>query len=116
MRKITQEAITAFINKSNYSKDNTRVETLCQPHTVTTEMYLHNNLIARLNNNELYITSAWRETNTTKERLNWILDAFELWYLKQIKGVWYLISCEWDINNYTEIQELFDSEKTFIIK
>lgn len=46
-------------------------------------------------------------TNTTKERLNGILSAFNLWVIKQIKGVWYIIN--------GENKEEFNGSKTFTI-
>lgn len=91
MRKITQEAINAFINWEDYSKDNTRVKKY--PHCTT--MYLHWNEIAIKSKDTWLIeisNAGW--FSTTKERLNgipWVS-------IVQKKGKWYLNGNEWNGN------------------
>ena len=58
--------------------------------TKNVALYLHNNMIALLSGNELMINHQGWQTNTTKERLNGVLDAFNLPRLSQKKGVWYI--------------------------
>ncbi len=91
MRKITDEASTAFGFWFNYKRSNTRVEI----DWVSIKLYLHWNLIAELKNSEvgeaLYISSAGWKSNTTKERLNWVLNWKRL-YIKQKNFEWFLCS------------------------
>lgn len=107
MRKITQEAVEAFTNWGDLNKQNTEVKTYSDG---IAKMWLHWNLIAEFNHKtrELYVSDAGRQTNTTKERLNWILYHFELGLLKSIKWEWFLIN--W------EAKEKFEGEKRFTIK
>ncbi len=94
MRKITQQAIEAFYKGVDFKKDNTEV-------TVgngTVDLYLHGNLIAMLwrhrRQNELEITNAGWQSNTTKERLNGLKGV----NICQKKGKWYLNGKEWNGN------------------
>lgn len=67
MKKITENAVNAFLARGKFNSKNTRVE------TVNNEsfMFLFGNLIARIDcNDDLYITDAGWATDTTKERLN----------------------------------------------
>lgn len=70
MRKITKEAVNAFLNGKVFRKNNTVV----QPETDgRTFMYLHGNRIALRHANERIIgTLAGWPTPTTRERLNGI--------------------------------------------
>lgn len=87
-RKVTINSVDAFLNKSNRSFGNTTVET----NNGITKLFLHGNMIAKLENNELFITNAGWFSNTTKERLNGIPDVS----IYQKKGVWFLNDAEWD--------------------
>lgn len=84
MRKITRESCHAFKNQTNYRLDNSEVVTKEDDTCILTRYYLHWNKIATLynrkkdNKKQLYITNCGYETNVTKERLNWILDEFQL--------------------------------------
>lgn len=73
MRKITQQSVNAFIAKRNFSSGNMTVHN----HGQVTEMRLHGNLIAEHVHitGEIFISNAGWTSNTTKERLNGILDA-----------------------------------------
>jgi len=67
MRKITEESINAFLNRTNFSKANMQVI----HEDEETRLKLHGNTIAILDEfNELFITNCGWESHTTKERLN----------------------------------------------
>lgn len=66
MRKITQEACTAFRRGERYSVSNTRVTSTGDD----TKMELHGNVIAYTHNGALYVSLCGWNTNTTRERLN----------------------------------------------
>lgn len=89
MRNITNEAVKAFYSKKNFSKSNTVVKF----YENCSEMYLHWNLIAVFDhvNQKLYVSDSHWQTNTTKERLNWVLSEFWTWiYQKAWK--WYFMN------------------------
>jgi hypothetical protein len=90
MRKITQQAIHAFMNGQEYKKDNTEVEQLI----FIGILKLHGNEIARRNNEtgEMEISNAGWFSNTTKERLNGIPGVS----IYQKKGQWYLNGEVWN--------------------
>jgi hypothetical protein len=90
MRKITEESRNAFNRNENFKKANTEVS--CDD--FTTELYLHNNLIATKNprTGVLKITNAGWKKNTTKERLNGLPGVS----IYQKNFVWYLNGKEWN--------------------
>lgn len=95
MRLITKQAINAFNNNEDFSKDNTQV--VATGNVVM--LYLFGNQIAKKvlsdyesNKWDLFITHCVYKTNTTRERLNG-LDGVSI---KQKKGVWYLNGNPWD--------------------
>lgn len=67
MRIIDTQARDAFINRKRFRSSNTKVVVINDlPH-----LYLHNNLIAKVdNNNDLLINHCGWETRTTRSRLN----------------------------------------------
>jgi hypothetical protein len=67
MRKIDEQAKNAFMNRKKFKSSNTEVVVIDDlPH-----LYLHNNLIAKVdNNNDLLINHCGWETRTTSSRLN----------------------------------------------
>lgn len=90
MRKVTKEAINAFLNSKNYKKSNTEI-------VVTgnyVKMYLFNNLIAQKDKqtNKIYISNCGWFTNTTKERLNGLPNV----HIKQKSLSWLLNGKIWD--------------------
>lgn len=89
MRKITREALQAFINKEPFSKSNTTVH-VSEDGEVT--LLLHGNSIAKQVNGVLSICSAGWPTNTTKERLNSLPGV----RIHSANGVWYLNGMYWD--------------------
>lgn len=95
MRKVTKEAISAFMNHQKKSFGATKVDVFTTPETGKNVMlYLHGNLIAMIQNGKLSITHAGWKTNTTKERLNGIPGVS----ISQKAGVWYLNGVAWDGN------------------
>ena len=74
MRKIEKQMNFALSNRSNWSKDNTRVE--YNSNTNCSSVYLHGHRIATYEHNlkAVKLSSCGYTTNTTKSRLNAILD------------------------------------------
>jgi hypothetical protein len=85
MRKITQQVVNAFMNGDNLNVGNTRVEST----NGASKMFLHNNLIAVRINKAIKISNAGWESNTTKERLNGILDHLNKGRIYQKDFTWY---------------------------
>lgn len=88
MRKITRTTANAFYRMQSLTMSNSYVDFGVNWHMY---YYLHNNLIADYNpkNEELTLSDAGWQSNTTKERLNGILDAFWLGYIYQKDWQWY---------------------------
>ena len=74
MRQIEKQMNFAISNKGNWSKSNTRVE--YNENTNCSSVYLHGHQIATFDHNlrAVKLDSCGYETNTTKSRLNAILD------------------------------------------
>ena len=74
MRLIEKQMNFALSNRSNWSKSNTQV--VYNESTDCSSVYLHGHQIATLdhNNQALKLSSCGYTTNTTKSRLNAILD------------------------------------------
>lgn len=95
-RKITIDAINAFMTGVKFNRDNTSVE--LSPGGYVWVLKLHGNAIARRDvvlgdePEHIEITNARWQSNTTKERLNGIPGVS----IVQRKGVWYLNGKEWD--------------------
>lgn len=90
MRKITEQAVTSFLNRDTFRSGNTCValdSPIGEPETVT--MYLHGNAIAKANVDGVWVSCGGWSSNTTKERLNGILGALGLGYIYQKNFVWY---------------------------
>jgi hypothetical protein len=68
MRKITKEAVEAFLKGCNFKSDNTEVNVT--RHNVG--YYLHDNLIALKSGDKIEVSLAGWNTKTTRERLNGI--------------------------------------------
>ena len=86
MRTITQQTVSAFYEGVNFKKDNMKVEN----RNGGVSLYLHGNMIAHLRGLELFISTCGWETNTTKERLNGLLDKYGLGKIQQKAGKWLL--------------------------
>ena len=72
MRLIEREMCSAVINKNDWRKDNTEV--LYSPSRDVCCVYLHKNLIATIDNNSVEVYDGGWQTNTTKSRLNAIIN------------------------------------------
>ena len=98
MRKIEREMIQAIIDRSHFSKANTKVQVhvpMGVDSRAEMRVYLHDNHIATYANEGLYINHQGWKTNTTKSRLNALIQFvlgglsgiyqkdFE-WYLKKV--------------------------------
>lgn len=98
MRKITENAVNAFIAGKDWKQGNTQVvsistyDSLGGPVTGA-KLYLHGNLIAQRFDHlqGAQITTAGWPTLTTKERLNGILSAIGNKSLYQKRGEWYIM-------------------------
>ena len=116
--KITEDSANAFRNQRRFRRSNTVVKNEV---AWTTAMYLFGNIIARYNprENKLWVNTCWRTTTTTKERLNWILEKFNAWKIRQRDYVWYYVDRlgntytmsinHWmfiDLNDYNEFSYL----------
>jgi hypothetical protein len=102
MRKITKESVKAFFNAERYFKNNTRTEVLPN----VTILYLHNNPIAYRYNDPkktLSIQNCGWFSNTTKERLNGILDYIGKPRIYQKNFSWFLDGEKWN-GKYTDIK------------
>lgn len=89
-RKITTDAINAFMSAIAFRRDNTDV--IIDNSYV--HLVLHNHIIAKraVGSNDIMVTNADYFTNTTKERLNGLPGVS----VCQRKGVWFLNGEEWD--------------------
>lgn len=86
MRKITRDAVEAFVTNTEFSRSNTIVFS-----GVTKQsMVLFGNTIAIMDHGKLSISTCGFESITTKERLNG-LCSYYLGHnpIKQRKGIWY---------------------------
>jgi len=72
MRKIEQQMNEAVQSNSNWSKDNTMVETI----DGVSKVYLFGNLIAEVDEDSMKLYDGGYQSNTTKSRLNALCDAF----------------------------------------
>ena len=72
MRKIEQQMCKAIQWRDNWRKDNTQV--MYSPSREVSCVYLHKNLIATIDNNSVEIYDGGWQTNTTKSRLNAIIN------------------------------------------
>ena len=95
-RKITTDAINAFMSARTFNRDNTNVEVrpFKDEKVESVILKLHGNVIARrlMGSNTIEVCDGNWQTNTTKERLNGLPGVS----VCQRKGVWYLNGVEWD--------------------
>ena len=88
-RKITQEAVSAFLAGRKFSKSNMSVEVDSR----FTKLKLHGNTIATIDSfGVLSVSNAGWSSNTTKERLNGLPGV----HVQQKNWTWYLNGQEWD--------------------
>jgi hypothetical protein len=93
MRKIESQMIDAIKGNKNWSSGNTQVVTNCG----VSNVYLHGNLIATVDDTSMTIFDGGWRSNTTKSRLNALCDEFciagegvfqkdFLWYVRKFVG------------------------------
>jgi len=72
MRKIERQMLQAIVDNKDWSKDNTRVET----NGHYSDVYLHGHRIAEYKHSDssLKVNNCGYATNTTKSRLNVLID------------------------------------------
>lgn len=91
MRKITKEAVSAFLERKPFRKSNMSVEEIGGQY----KLKLHGNTIASIDElGVLSVSNAGWASNTTKERLNGIPGV----RVHQRNWTWYLNGVEWDGN------------------
>lgn len=85
MRKVTQLAVSNWLMRKKFRRDNT--------HTDGTTLYLHGHAIAKIDDTDgmVYVRSAGWETKTTKERLNGIPGV----RIHQKNWMWFLNNHPW---------------------
>jgi len=90
MRKIESQMCAAIHNNQDWSNANTRV--IYSPIRNTSEVYLHNNLIAIVTDDDLQIFDGGYQSVTTKSRLNALCSEFCITgeYVFQKDFVWYV--------------------------
>jgi hypothetical protein len=97
-RKITTQASHAFMSAKEFRLDNTTVTIEPVQFAMFEEkmvvLRLHGNKIAQriVGSNEIEVSNAGWQSNTTKERLNGLPGVSVV----QRKGVWFLNGKEWD--------------------
>jgi len=90
MRNITNEAVSAFLDRKPFKKSNMKVQL---DFGGVWKLKLHGNTIASIDEmNMLSISNAGWESNTTKERLNGLPNV----RINQKKFQWYLNGNEWN--------------------
>lgn len=97
MRKITRESVNAFLNAKKFNKSNMSVEVLPN---VTILKYQGNSIAYKYNDPKrtIAITNCGWESNTTKERLNGVinLSGLNIKPIYQKNWQWYLDGKEWN--------------------
>lgn len=93
MRDVTLKSTAALKGLRNFKRDNTQVEV----GSGFSNLYLHGNNIASyytggIGDDILILSDCGRKTKTTKERLNWVLDAFNMGYIYQKDYTWYYVN------------------------
>jgi len=107
MRKITAKFCHALASSVSFTQGNTATQKVGD----VNYGYLHNNLIAVVANNRLHIRTAGWESNTTKDRLNGLLQYFDLPYsIVQRNFIWYLYDEEG--KEATPLHECYKEEPT----
>ena len=102
MRKIEREMNFAVSNKANWSKSNTQVR--YNDNTNCSSIYLHGHQIATFDHNlkAVKLSSCGYETNTTKSRLNAILNEVKMGCKVFQKNF------DWFVNYQDETSRVYD--------
>lgn len=97
MKKITEDAVYAFVNGFPFKRSNTEIRVRMEQESPENSpskcvyFYLHGNLIAKRIGFALWVTNAGWPTNVTKERLNGIPEVS----IYQKNGEWFLNDEPW---------------------
>jgi hypothetical protein len=92
MKAITKDSINAFMQDTEFKRQNMRVDIISG---VATGLYLHDNLIAikyHVEPKELFISNCGWFSNTTKERLNALPNV----HIQQKNFKWFLNGKQWN--------------------
>ena len=93
MRKIEQQMINAIKSETDWKSGNTKVVNFFNDSDkcVVSSVFLHGNKIAEITDTDMTIFDGGWQTNTTKSRLNALLDEFvPSMGIFQKDWVWYL--------------------------
>lgn len=90
MRKISQDIRNAIKTKENFSGGSTTVN-----YDSGLKVYLHGNLIAYTREKSLFICDCDYRTGLTKNRLNLVLESFNLPIIKTVEGRWVIDGYQW---------------------
>lgn len=85
MRKITEQSVKAFMSGRDFKSGNTEVSAAAE----NADLLLFGNLIAKKRGDNVFISDAGWQSNSTKERLNGVCDMVGTTGINQVKGVWY---------------------------
>ena len=111
MRLIEQQMISAIKDNKTFCKDNTSVTYNHQ--TNTSSVYLHSNLIATVGDNYLEIFDGGWQTNTTKSRLNALINGLADGYNQGV----YQHKFEWFIrDDWNDTQDVIEFENGYTFK
>lgn len=96
MRQITRKMAEKFNKNQNFSLNNTQIEYKKVFSESITTMFLHGNIIAQKQNNQIRITNSGWFSNTTKERLNGLLESLGFSKIYQKNFEWFLADEKWN--------------------
>ena len=110
MRKLERQMNFALSNKANWAGSNTQVN--YNSNTNCSSVYLHGHQIATLDHstNALKINSCGYQTNTTKSRLNAILEEVKWGYKVFQKNFNWFVSYQGQTANFWDGMILLDAD------
>ena len=88
-KKITQQSVRKFLDRTPFKKDNTEV---VKEDSIYYLKLFGNKIAALESNGKMWISNAGWDSKTTKERLNELPGV----NIRQSKGEWYLNNLQWD--------------------
>ena len=110
MRKIEQQMNRAIVNKNDWANSNTQVN--YNSNTNCSSIYLHGHLICTFDHNTqaVKLNSCGYQTNTTKSRLNAILDEVKYGAKVFQKNFNWFVKYNDDIANFWDGMILIDAD------
>lgn len=93
MRKITDLAVKSFFNMDDFKRDNTIVQHF--PGRVEMELFWNRIATYWIREWVVELTDWHHQTVTTKERLNWILQYMNKWFIYQKNYDWFWQDENW---------------------